>query len=184
GAVAPEAEPRLAPAHALVTAFYQRFHGLADVTPHPKELAHATELLAQHDMAKAQFLPAFAQQEAPPTGYTPQAFGGTLPYLPRALAAYEARATPATTQQEAAATRTQREQYLTWEHHQVQQLRAALSAEALAALEAEAHARLVAEGTPAFALRMGVRAAVDQVLAVQAGLPAFEAWRQTQEARR
>ena len=37
-------------------------------------------------------------------------------------------------------------------------------------------------GTPAYALRMGVRAAVDQVLAAQAGLPSFEVWRQTQEA--
>jgi hypothetical protein len=29
---------------------------------------------------------------------------------------------------------------------------------------------------------MGVRAAVDQVLAAQAGLPSFVDWRQTQEA--
>jgi hypothetical protein len=31
---------------------------------------------------------------------------------------------------------------------------------------------------------MGVRAAVDTVLAAQAGLPAFEDWRQTPEAGR
>jgi len=40
----------------------------------------------------------------------------------------------------------------------------------------------VAEGTPEFALRMGVRAAVDTVLTAQAGLPTFEAWRARQEA--
>ena len=54
--------------------------------------------------------------------------------------------------------------------------------QALAALEAEARARLVAAGTPAVALPLAVRVAVDQVLAAQAGLPSFEVWRQTQEA--
>jgi hypothetical protein len=62
------------------------------------------------------------------------------------------------------------------------QRRAALPPAELAALEAAQHARLVAEGTPEYALRMGVQAAVDQVLAARAGLPSFEDWRQMQEA--
>ena len=103
---------------------------------------------------------------------------------PRALAAYDAQATRATqaaTQRAAADERTQREQYQAWEQRQLAQLRTALLPEELAALEAEAHARLVAAGTPAVALPLAVRVAVDQVLAAQAGLPSFEAWQQTQE---
>jgi hypothetical protein len=187
GAASPEADVLLAQAQALVTAFYQRFHGLAQVTASPKELAQATALLAQHGAAKAHFLLAFAHQAAPETHYEPQTFGGIRHYLPRALAAYDAQAAQATqvaAQRAAADERTQREQYLAWEQRQLEQLRAALPPTELAALEEASRARLVAEGTPAYALRMGVRAAVDQVLAAQAGLPSFEVWRQTQEACR
>ena len=107
---------------------------------------------------------------------------GILHYLPRALAAYEARATQAATQRATADERIQREQYRTWEQGELTRLRAALPPAELAALEAAQHARLVAEGTPACALRMGVRAAVDTVLAAQAGLPTFEVGRARQEA--
>ncbi len=184
---APLVDPLLAHAHALVIAFYQRFHGATAVTPHPKELAHATELLATHGEAKAHFLLAFAHQAAPETHYQPQVFGGIRQYLPRALAAYDAqaaRATQAATQRVAADERTQREQHLAWEQRQLEQLRATLPPAALAALEAQARTRLVAAGTPEFALRMGVRAAVDTVLTAQAGLPTFEAWRARREAGR
>jgi hypothetical protein len=92
------------------------------------------------------------------------------------------RATQAATQRAAADERTQREQHRTWEQQQLAGLRAALPPAELAALEDASRARLVAAGTPAYALRMGVRAAVDQVLAAQAGLPSFADWRQTQEA--
>jgi len=170
-----------------VRQFHQRFSGLTQVTPSPKELAHATELLATHGEAKAHFLLAFAHQAAPETHYQPQVFGGILHYLPRALAAYDAqgaRATQAATQRATADERTQREQYQAWEQRQLAQLRAARPPAALAALEAAAHAQLVAAGTPEFALRMGVRAAVDTVLTAQAGLPTFEAWRARREAGR
>ena len=60
--------------------------------------------------------------------------------------------------------------------------RAALPPEELAALAAAARTRLVAAGTPTVALPLAVRVAVDQGLAAQAGLPAFEAWGQMQEA--
>src|SRR5262249_56437529 len=91
---APHVDPRLA--QALVRAFYQRFHGLTQVTPLPKELEHATALLAQHGAAKAHFLLAFAQQAAAETHYQPQVLGGIVQYLPRALAAYDAQAARAT----------------------------------------------------------------------------------------
>src|SRR5262249_54866615 len=67
-----EPEVPLAHAQALVTAFHQRFHGRTQVTPSPKELEHATALLAQYGAAKAHFLLAFAHQEAPATDYTPR----------------------------------------------------------------------------------------------------------------
>jgi hypothetical protein len=138
-----------------------------------------------HGLEKAQYLLTFSHQAAQTTRYDPQVFGGILHYTDRALAAYDTRAvqgTYATTRQAAADERTQREQYQAWEQRQLAQLRMALPPEALAAREAEARARLVAAGTPAVALPLAVRVAVDQVLAAQAGLPAFEVWRQTQEA--
>ena len=73
---APIAAPLHPQAEVLVRQFYQRFHGLAQVTPSPKELEHATALLAQHGAAQAHFLLAFAHQEAPATDYTPRVFGG------------------------------------------------------------------------------------------------------------
>ena len=183
-ATAPPADTLLAQAQTLITAFSQRFHRLAQVTPHPKELAQAAEILAQHGAATAQLLLAFAHQEAPATRDTPQVFGGILPYLPRALAAYETRATQAATQRAVADERTQREQYQVWEQRELAQPRAARPLAELAALEAVARARLVAAGTPAVALPLAVRVEVDKVLAVQAGLPTFEGWRASQEAGR
>jgi len=44
--------------------------------------------------------------------------------------------------------------------------------------------RLEAEKTPAFALGLAVRMAVDEVLEARAALPCFEVWRQSQEACR
>ena len=184
---APTAEPvhRIPRQQTLVQQFYQRFHGRAQVTPTAKELAQATALLTVHGREKAQYLLTFSHQAAQATRYDPQVFGGILHYTDRALAAYDARTAQgihATTRQAAADERTQREQYQAWEQRQLAQRRAALPPEELAALEAEARARLVAAGTPAVALPLAVRVAVDQVLAAQAGLPSFEDWRHTQEA--
>jgi hypothetical protein len=172
-------------AETLVQQFYQRFHGRAQVTPTAKELTQATALLTTHGREKAQYLLTFSYQAAQATRYDPQVFGGILHYTDRALAAYDARTAQgihATTRQAAADERTQREQHQAWEQRQLEQLRTARLPEELGALEAEARARLVAAGTPAVALPLAVRVAVDQVLAAQAGLPAFEVWRQTQEA--
>jgi len=186
-AAAPAGRPDLlqAEAQTLVTAFYQRFHGLAQVTPSPKELAHATALLALHGAAKAHYLVDFSHQAATATHYRPQTFMGILQYLPHALAAYDAqatRATQATTQHAEATERTWREQYAQWRQQALAQLRATLPPAELAALEAAQQARLVADGTPACALGLAVRVAVDAVLEAQAGLPGFEAWRPQPEA--
>ena len=85
-----------------------------------------------------------------------------------------------------AAAREQRchERYLTWQHEQCAQLRAALSREALMALEDAQRARLRAAGTALVALDMAVRVAIDNVLAAQAQLPTYEVWRQQQEEDR
>jgi hypothetical protein len=179
---APPATPLQA--QALVTAFYQRFYGVTAASPQPKELEHAAQLLTQYGEAKALYLVDFSYQAARETQYQPQTFMGILHYLPRALAAYDARATQATARQAAAATRRWQERYVQWRQEAVARLRAALPAEELAALEAEHQARLVAEGTPAFALGLAVRVAVDAALEARAGLPSFAVWRQTQEAGR
>jgi hypothetical protein len=182
-----ETEVPLAHAQALVTAFYQRFYGLTQVTASPKELAHATALLAQHGAAKAHFLLAFAHQAAPETHYQPQVLGGIVQYLPRALAAYDAQAarvTQAAAQRTAADERAWHERYLEWRQCELRRLRAALSPAELAALEDTTRARLVAEGTAPCTLAFAVRFAVDEGLDAQAGLLAFAAWRQTQEGCR
>jgi hypothetical protein len=168
-----------------VQQFYQRFHGLAQVTPTAKELTQASALLTTQGLEQAQYLLAFAHQAAQATAYHPQVFGGILQYTDRARAAYDAqaaRATQAATQHAAAAERTRREQYAQWRQQALAELRATRPPEELAAMEDTQHARLVAAGTPAFALGLAVRVAVDAALEAQAGLPGCADWRQTPEA--
>jgi len=184
-APAETAAPAPPQAVALVQQFYQRFQGLTGVTPLAKELTQATALLTTYGLEKAQYLLTFSHQAAQATQYHPQVFGGILHYTDRALAAYDARAvqvTHATTRQAAAAERTRREQYAQWRQQALAELRAGLPPAELAALEAAQQARLVAEGTPACALGLAVRVAVDAALEAQAGLPSFADWRHTQEA--
>jgi hypothetical protein len=164
--------------------FYQRFHGVMAGNPQPKELEHAAQLLTQHGAAKAHYLVDFSHQVARETQYQPQTFMGIRHYLSRALAAYDTRATQATTRQAAAATRRWQERYRQWCQDAVAQLRTALPAADLATLEAESRACLIADGAPAYTLTLAVRAAVEAALEARAGLPAFEVWRQQQEACR
>lgn len=181
GPGAPLADPFHGQAHALVTAFSQRFHGRTQVTPAPKALAQAAQLLTQHGAATAQYLVDFSAHVAPETHDQPHRFGGIVHSLPRARAAYETRATQATAQQAEAATRRWQERSMPWRQEAVARLRAALPAEDLAALEAEHQARVRAAGTRAFALSLATRVAVDAALKVCAGLPSFADWRQMQE---
>ena len=181
----PHDRPLLTQAQALVDAFHQRFHGRAPGTAHPKELAHAMQLLTEHGATKAHFLLTYAQQAAPETAYQPKFFGGILPYLPEALAAYDAQARQAAqrrTQQAAAREQRRHERYLAWQQEQCAQLRAALPSTALMALEDAQRARLRAAGTALVALDIAVRVAIDNVLAAQAQLPTFEVWRQQEAA--
>jgi hypothetical protein len=180
----PQDAPLAAQAHALVAAFYQRFHGVTGATPQPKELAQATQVLAQHGEAPAQYLVEFSARVAPETQYQPQTFGGILHYLPRALAAYEAQTTRAPALQTAADARHWEERYLQWRQDALAQLREALLPNELAALDTAHRARLVAEGTPVWALDLAVRVAVDAVLEARAELPPCDVWRQQQEASR
>jgi hypothetical protein len=177
-------DPLVAQAQALVRAFRQRFHGCAEGTAHPKELAHALDLLRAHGEVKAHFLLTYAQQAAPETAYQPQFFGGILPYLPRALAAYDAQTAQAAqvrTQQAAAREHRCYERYLAWQQEQCAQRRAALSHAELRALEDAQRTRLVATGTVPVALDLAVRWAIDDILMAQAPLPTFAVWRQQQE---
>jgi hypothetical protein len=87
---------------------------------------------------------------------------GVLHYLPRALVAYAARATQATTPQEEAAERIWQERYAHWRQQELTRLREALLLQERTALEDGIRARLVAEVTPAFALGLAVRVAVDE----------------------
>jgi hypothetical protein len=174
-------------AQALVAAFYQRFHGLAQATASPKEVEHALQLLTNHGEAKAQFLLTYAQQAAPETHYQPQTFMGILHYLHFALAAYDAQATQraqATQHQATLSARRCQERYLTWRQEALTQLRSTCPPAVLSVLDAEQRARLVAAGTPAVALDFAIRVAVDDVLAAQAQLPPFEVWRQQLEEER
>ena len=126
--------PLVAQAQALVAAFYQRFHGLTEVTASPKELAHARQLLGEHGAEHAYVLLAYAQEAASDTHYHPQTFMGILHYLPAALAAAAARAAQAAQarrHQAAMAARRCHERYLLWRHQQLAQLRASMPRAAL-----------------------------------------------------
>ena len=179
-------DPLVVKAHALVRAFYQRFHGLTQVTALPKELDHARQLLREYGEAKAHFLLTYAQQAAPDTHYCPRTFMGILHYLPHALAAYDVRTAQATymrTQKAAACEQRWHERYLTWQQEQFARRRAAMPAETLRALEDAQRTRLIAAGTAPVALDFAVRYAVDNILVAQDPLPPFAVWRQQQEKR-
>jgi hypothetical protein len=173
--------PLHAQAHALVIAFYQRFHGLTQVTPTPKELVHATHLLATHGEARARFFLAFSHQAVQATCYQPQTFGGILHYLPQAMATYTAQHQHATIQQTTARELALRERYEAYRREALAHAYAALTPGERAALEQQVQGRLVAEHTPAFAMGLTTRTAVDEALEACAGLPSFDVWRQQQE---
>ena len=116
---------------------------------------------------------------------SPRLFGGIVHYLPRALAAYEARATQATTQQaEADARAAGRSATCSGARRRWRGSARRCLPRTSRRLEAEHQARLVAAGTRAFALGLAVRVAVDAALEARADLPSFADWRQTQEACR
>jgi hypothetical protein len=180
------AEAAVAPAVPLVQHFYQRFHGVTVDAPPAKALYQAAALIAQHGAAAARFVVDFAWQQAQTTRYPVEHFGAILPYVPRALAVYEAQQQHATQQRAATRDAQWRVQYETFWQQEVRRLRATLAPDDLAALEATVRAQLVAAGeTPACALDTMVRVERDAILAARAGIPTFDAWQQQhQEAAR
>src|SRR5262249_9669790 len=178
---APE-DPRIGQGHALVAHFYRRFHGVEGVTPQPKELEHALRVIAAHGFDRALYLVNFTHQAAAETRYTPQTFGGILHYSTRAMAAYNTQRQHETTQQIAARATALWERYEAYRQAEIARLREALPPEERTTLEYQTRTRLEAEKTPAFALGLAVRMAVDEVLEARAALPCFEVWRQRQEA--
>jgi hypothetical protein len=178
----PPASPAISPATALVQYFYRRFHGGAAGALPTKALRQAEALLAEHGEAVARFVVDFARQQAQTTGYPLEHFGGVLPYVPRALAAYEGRHQHAVQQHAAAQNEQRRAQYETFWQQEVERIRTTLSLDDLATLEATVRAQLIAAGeTPAFALPAMVRVQTDAILAEQSGIPSFEAWQQAQQ---
>ena len=73
------AEPPHPQAEALVQQFYQRFHGLAQVTPTAKELTQATALLTTHGREKAQYLLTFSSPGRPGHPVRPAGLWGHSP---------------------------------------------------------------------------------------------------------
>ena len=131
GSLAPtSSDIRTAPATALVRHFYQAIHGIADKTPHAKEIEHATYLTAEHGIDFAMFFVQFACRTARQKGFKPHVFGGLMRYEEIALTAYrhyQARKSKASI--EAADTRTSqlRQQYAKDRQAQVADYRACLS---------------------------------------------------------
>jgi len=175
------AASKIGQANALVAHFYKRFHGLEHVIPQPKEIEHAMRVIDAHGVDRALYIVDFSRQAAAETRYTPQTFGGILHDTTHAIAAYNNQHQQETTGQTTARETALRERYEAYRKEELARLREALRPEDRATLEQQVHARLVAEKTPAFALGLAVRVAVDEALEARAGLPAFEAWRQTQE---
>ena len=68
---------------------------VSEATASPKQLEHARQLLTEHGEARTYLLLAYAQQAAHETADSPQTFDGIVYYLPRALTAYDVRATQA-----------------------------------------------------------------------------------------
>jgi hypothetical protein len=77
--------PLVAQAHALVNRFYQLFYNTTQAFPSSKAINQAIALIAQHGIDLANFIVDFAHREAPKTNFHPQAFGGILQYVPRAV---------------------------------------------------------------------------------------------------
>ena len=185
-APAPEARPPAptAPATALVQYFYQRFHGLHTAAPRAKAVCQAEALIAQHGEALARFVVDYAHQQAPKTKFCPTHFGGLLGYVLAALAAYPQHQARVALQQETAATTQWRTRYDAFVQQTLAHYTATLSPAERARLEAAVRAQVTADRTiPPFARAMEVRLRTDAALMAQAGIPAFDAWQQTQGAR-
>jgi hypothetical protein len=185
-APAPEARPPApaAPATALVRYFYQRFHGFHTAEPPVKALRQAERLIAQHGEGLARFVVDYAHQQVPKTQFRPTHFGGLLGYVPGALAAYPQWQAHCAQQDTAMQVTQCHARYEVFVDQAITRYTATLSPAERARIEAAVRAQVTADRTiPPFARAMEVRLRTDAALMAQAGIPAFDAWQQTQGAR-
>jgi hypothetical protein len=174
--------PTTSPATALVQYFYQRFHGVAAGVLPTKASRQAEALIAKHGEGLARFVIDFAWQQAQTTRYPLEHFGGVLPYVPRALAAYEARYQHVAQQRATARDAQRRTQYESFWQQEVKRIRAMLPPDDLATLEATVRARLRTAGEiPAYTIERMVQVESDTALAERYAVPSFEAWQRAQE---
>jgi hypothetical protein len=168
----------------VVHYFYQRFHGLNTAAPPAKAVRQAEALIAQHGEALARFVVDYAYQQAPKTQFRPTHFGGLLGYVPGALAAYPQWQAQRAQQAHATQATQSRAQYDAYVQQALTRYTATVAPAARARLEAAVRAQVTADRTiPPFARTMEVRLRTEAALMAQAGIPAFDAWHQTQGAR-
>jgi hypothetical protein len=169
----------------LVQRFYQKMYGLTDKTPDAKELDHARSLMAERDSEFATFFVHYACKIAREEGFKPKVFGGLMSYKGAALAAYERyHAQQAKASAEAAEVR---ESYLQHQYErdcraQLEAYRSSLMPETLTRLEEEIRTDLIThEKIPYSILGVRLRAELHDRLALQAGVPSYEAWLRQRE---
>jgi hypothetical protein len=174
-----------AQATCLVQDFRQRVHGVTAVPPQAKEIEHATRLIETHGQDFATFFVPFACQTARRSDFRPQVFGGLMRYEGQALAAYWQR--QAKLAREAAEAAEAREARLrqAYEQERLAQLtvfRDGLSPEVQTALETQVCEEIMAaERIPRSVLGPRLKAELYDRLAVQAGVPTYEAWLRQRE---
>lgn len=169
----------------LVQRFYQHIHGVSTLTPHPKEIDHANALIGTHGWEFATFFVDFACQTARRSDFTPHVFGGLMRYEGRALAAYRRQQAKRTRETAEAAEAREARLHQQYEHERRVQLSAyrdRLSPADLSALNAQVRAELMATETiPRSLLSARLKAELHDRLALQAGVPPYEAWLRQRE---
>lgn len=173
--------PTQTAAEALVRRFYQQVHGLAEMTPHPREIDQASSLMERHGEAFADFFLHEAWRCARQNAFKPHVFGGLLRYEASALAAYaRQQRQQAQYDAERAAGReaARHEQYQRHRTRCIQAYRDEIGPEALDGLRQKVRQRLKANspGIPKAAFDAWVQADLQDQLAQEAGIPDFDDW--------
>ena len=139
------------PASQLVLDFYMQLTGRCDLAydPAPKEVALAGDYLTTYGPERAAFVVRHALKAAKAADFPIQTFGGTKPFLPHALAAWDHRtaaedAKRKTDAQDEAQLRRERDERE--RRRRLADRRAALSDDTLVALRRRAEGALAADG--------------------------------------
>jgi hypothetical protein len=164
----------------LVQLFYKKIHSVDGATASPKSQKQARDLIEEHGFAKAQFIVSFGCEQAQESGWKPDAFGGILQYLPKALSQYD----KLEKMRQQKDTRRREEQLKTqYDHYQDQEIdriKSTMSPDELAEMESLILADLKANGVKQFTLNMEMRSRRDKQLASRAGVLPYEEWREQQ----